>query len=155
KTFYRFLLEEKLITDQDFDMSGVRTPQDAHEKSTKWMLNNENMGKDNVLFAREGREEFARLLVKINGIDLVLQKEWADKLQVEKLSAALTGIISARVDLNVAMRGLDIRAPSLKDLWPDIDVILSAVNFLWYQQVDDYRRSLELRSKGWASNFHT
>ena len=98
KTFYRFLLEEKLITDQDFDMSGVRTPQDAHEKSTKWMLNNENMGKDNVLFAREGREEFARLLVKINGIDLVLQKEWADKLQVEKLSAALTGIISARVD---------------------------------------------------------
>lgn len=156
KTFYRFLVHEDLITGnvvgKGLGISGARTPQTAHELSTKWMLSKANTGKQNVLAEPIKRIELAVLLIEINGNDGVT--EWANADQIARLSEAWLGIRSAWADMEIATRGLDVKASSPKELWadPQVDAILEK-----HQLSEDYKQSFERQWNMWpmqtTSNF--
>jgi hypothetical protein len=157
KTFYRFSMHEELITGnvvgKGLGTYGSRSPQTAHELSTKWMLNNKNKGKQNVLADPLKRMEFAMLLVEINGNDGVT--EWANDEQVKQLSDAWTGIKSAWADMEITARGLEMKASSPEELWADPEV---AAILEKHQLSDDYKQSLQRQWEMWpiqtTAKFH-
>ena len=139
KTFYRFLVQEDLITNQNFPMSGSRKPWVAHELSTKWMLNKKN----NFLGVAGNRIEFAKLLVEIGGKDGVTDIVWANDDQTRKLSEALQGMRYAEADLEIARF---LIPPAWTERWtrtlnwddPRIEAILDK-----HQLSDDYKRAFQ------------
>jgi hypothetical protein len=90
-------VQEDLITDQKFPMSGSRTSRKAHELSTKWMLNRRN----SFLGAQANRLEFAEKVVEIRGKDGVADIVWATPEQVRRLSDALKGLRYTQADLEL------------------------------------------------------
>jgi hypothetical protein len=149
KTYYRFLVQEHLITDDTFSMSAARDPWKAHELSTKWMLN----WKNNFLGDFEKRIEFAERLVEIDGKDKVLDIEWANQEQVKKLSSALMPIQDQQARQELAMLLIPRESwatsapPSIDWSDPKVKAIVDK-----YHLTDDRKRLIQDQWKLWSND---
>ncbi|MES9852192.1 MAG: DUF4157 domain-containing protein [Candidatus Thiodiazotropha sp. L084R] len=153
KSYYRFLVEEGLITGnivgKGYGTYGARTPQRAHELSTKWMLNKGNTGRQNVLGDWELQVLFCKQLVEIGGKDRVTDVVWVNSAQVEEVADALIGLSSSRAELEIAnlllgrfefpTRDLTVNGRS-KPRWedPGLEEILKKHNLS-----DEFKQSFE------------
>ncbi len=153
KTFYRFLRKEDLtsgtVVSEGRRTAGARTQQEAHILSTKWMLNNKNKFLTNDEAARI---EFARQLVEINGIDRATSLEWATAEQVKTLSDALVKWSYAQADYGIAVRGLEIGATSVEELWAD-STVNAILKFYRLTTDTDYKESFERQEKIFYLNY--
>lgn len=96
-TFYRFLVQEGIAgANMDNRISGSRTKDDAHDKSTRWMLNPRNPWLNDP----SHQLMLAQGLMKDRGADR--SPPWATQEEVDALAPAVQASLTALAELSIA-----------------------------------------------------